>query len=133
MTEFEPFLEKRILKARQRASAIADGEVLTDDDFRNRIVSQVASYYKIPFFDSRWLDYTLDDLLVEYYLIVEKNKTGDQVTSEVIKESREDLEDLFEGLPGFGETPMDLNPPELTENEKEFIAMFSPKREDEND
>lgn len=110
----EPDLESRIEAAKKRATAIVSGNVENVDQLFSRLVITLSKYYKIPFHSEFFENLTLDELLLEVFLLTEQEKTPETAISEAIKENREELEDLFKD---FG----DLGQPVFSAEEEAFI------------
>ena len=110
----EPDLEERINAAKQRATKIVSGEVENTEDLFARLAVSLSKYYKMPFHSEFFANLTLDEMLLEVFLLTEQEKTPESAIAEAIKDNQDELNDLFKD---FGE----LGEPMLSQEEEDFV------------
>ena len=86
----EPYLLERIKLAREEARRIINESPKTEEELFSHYVVLLSNHYKIPFFDSRWDTYTLDEIALEWFIVEEANKPQDTRTSEVLATNYKD-------------------------------------------
>jgi hypothetical protein len=124
MLTSEPDIDVRTKAAKDRAERIVDGKLEGEDDLVDRLKYLLSQYYKRPFSDPFWESLTVDELLLEVFLIHAKNTPPEQKTAEIIRENADELVDsLFGDLGGPTSSSSDipLEEPTLTADEESFI------------
>lgn len=89
--KMENYLSERINIAKKMANDIVHQEPKSEDELINKLKFLISKHYNIPFFDDRFVMLSLDDLLLEIYLIQERYIDHEQKISANINENKEDI------------------------------------------
>jgi hypothetical protein len=121
----EPEIDIRTKAAKEKAERIVEGKLETMEDLISRLKFLLSQHYRRPFSDPFWDEHTLDELLLEVFLINTKETPKEQRAAEQIRDNADELvDDLFAGLGDIAPRPPTdtaLPEPELTPEEESFI------------
>lgn len=93
----DEFLMGLVSSIKQRAESFLDrNEDLTAEDLEMQLRFWFSRRYNIPMFGETLSDYTLKDMLFEFYLHTHAERDKKETSEETINENREELASLFE-------------------------------------
>jgi hypothetical protein len=101
----EPFFIERIDAARASAKTMLHELPKTEEDLFNHYKVLLCLHYNLLFFDTRWENYTLDQIALEWFIVDEKGKTKEaQATDLLVTEYKDDMSAIAD--------EMEFGPPE---------------------
>lgn len=92
----EIYIDERVERAKKRARGLIEGNPETPSDVIYLLRSVLCEYYKKPLFDPYFEERTLDELIFEIELVVNRNKADNVARgSELLKNNPKEAEELF--------------------------------------
>jgi hypothetical protein len=117
---FEDNIDERVSRAKERARKLLAGDPESPDDVIYALRAILCREYKMPLFDPYFQDRTIDELVFEIELVRGQQISGTQRGSEMLKEQKEEAQDLFADWEA-AETGENLVDEKFVEEAKRFM------------